>query len=123
MDDLKRKIQFYCRDCGCRLKLCPGRYSLYYRCPKYEYQFREENEKVCMNRLSLMEAEKLYQNAEAMQLRHSLQNGACLSTGILEAYVERMEERQIIVKIWKYRRKNYCYFDNRRDEDERIITF
>lgn len=53
MENLKQIINIYCGVDGERLKLVKGKYSIYYRCPKYEKDNRDEYESVCTNNISL----------------------------------------------------------------------
>lgn len=67
MINIKNNIEYLCKYHNCTFKLVKGKYSLYYRCPKYEFQYRKPGEKVCTNSVSLKvldqigdEIEKLY---------------------------------------------------------------
>ena len=55
---------FFCGVDGDRLMLTKGKYSLYYRCPRYELKNRKGDEGVCMNRLSIDDQELMFSELE-----------------------------------------------------------
>lgn len=59
MPDITKITGFYCSRCNVRLKLVKGKYSIYYRCPKYELKHREYGDTVCTNSISIQKAYKI----------------------------------------------------------------
>lgn len=53
------EFAYYCGIDGKRMQLSEGKYTLYWRCPKYEEQNRDPGEKSCQNRLSWKEASQI----------------------------------------------------------------
>lgn len=75
MRDLKEDAIFCCGIDGKELKLVMGKHSLYYRCPNYEKEEREEEDEVCMNRLSLKDLDILYAELEQMRFDRRIKPG------------------------------------------------
>ena len=75
MRDIRNETILLCGVDGARFKLVDGKYSTYYRCPKYELVHRINDEKVCMNRLSLDDAKLIYSELEEMEEDGSLKAG------------------------------------------------
>lgn len=57
-------IQFLCGLDGETMQLTEGKYSLFYRCPCYYKENREEEQPVCNNSLSLKDAQKIQKEIE-----------------------------------------------------------
>lgn len=96
---LRDKILFYCGNHDIRFRLCIGKHSLYYRCPKYEMEYRDDREIICMNRLSLYHAEKIYEAAEKLYFSRKLKEGSVLSQGKVTAKVISIQPDIIKVVI------------------------
>lgn len=75
MQNIRKNLIFFCGIDGCRFNLTSGRYSLYYRCPRYESIHRKNTEKACMNRLSPTDLEILYSIFEEYIESNSLTTG------------------------------------------------
>lgn len=73
--DLRNTTVLYCGKCGAKLELIPGKYSLYYRCMRYDRKNRAEGEKSCPVKISLTDAELLYTELENLEFDGDLQNG------------------------------------------------
>lgn len=75
MRNLKEDTIFCCGIDGKPFKLVPGKYSLYYRCPNYEFKERGPGKKPCMNRISLKDEEILLEELDKMRLEHRIKTG------------------------------------------------
>lgn len=75
MRDVRADAIFFCGVDGARLMLTRGKYSMYYRCPKYELKNRVGDETVCMNRLSLDDEELLYSELEDLDDEDNIKEG------------------------------------------------
>ena len=73
--NIRKDVIFFCGLCGSRLMLQKGRHTIYYRCPKYERENREKEEKVCTNRISLLDSDYLLSELESVQMRGELKVG------------------------------------------------
>lgn len=73
--NLRKDVIFYCGLCGSRLMLQKGRHTIYYRCPKYEKEHRTNEETVCTNRISLLDANWLLDELEVLQATNELKEG------------------------------------------------
>lgn len=76
MRDIKNQTILCCGVDGENFKLVPGKYSIYYRCPKYELVNRVENEKVCTNCISLNDAQLIYAELEMLAGKGELKVGS-----------------------------------------------
>lgn len=65
--NIREDTVFLCGADGKRLHLVNGRHSLYYRCPNYERENRKPDEDVCMNRMSLLEQERMFHELEKVK--------------------------------------------------------
>lgn len=76
MINIREDTIFLCGVDGARLKLVQGKYSLYYRCEKYEVANRTvEDGSPCMNRISLKDQDTLFEKLEEMQENGKLTEG------------------------------------------------
>lgn len=73
--DIKENTIFKCGIDGKQFSLVNGKYSLYYRCPNYEFSERGPGKKVCMNRLSLKDIDILYEELKKMKDENRLKIG------------------------------------------------
>lgn len=98
MRNIKEETIICCGVDGDMLRLCPGKYSLYYRCPRYEFKNRNRDEKVCMNRLSLSDAEIIYSVLEDMEDEGRLKAGE--SGRIMHLAYEIAEVNEMYIKVY-----------------------
>ena len=76
MDDIRENTIIKCGIDGKMLKLVNGKYSLYYRCPDYEFSERGTGKNVCMNRLSFKDRDIIYSELENLNTAGRLVVGA-----------------------------------------------
>ena len=94
-ESFKRNILFFCKDCGCQFQLVQGRFSVFYRCPKYYVENREMDEPVCNNRMTIYEAHdicsELFMQTKNGNLKKGLQwihkNSEIEVLSIVEPYI------------------------------------
>lgn len=89
MGDIREDIIFKCGVDGKPFKLVPGKYSLYYRCPDYEFSQRGTGKEVCMNRLSFREAGMLTREIEKLRDEGMLAKG---ETGRIPGFMYEVAE-------------------------------
>jgi hypothetical protein len=98
MRDIREDAIFFCGVDGARFFLTKGKYSLYYRCPKYELKNREGDEVVCMNRLSIDDQELLFSELEDLDDEDKIKEG--LTGQIRHLLYEIVDVNEDYIKVY-----------------------
>lgn len=99
MRDVREDAIFFCGVDGARFMLTRGKYSMYYRCPKYELKNRVGDEQVCMNRLSLDDEQLLYSELEDLDDEGKIQEGVVGKVRHLMYSIDEVNESYIKVYV------------------------
>ena len=94
--NIREDVIFFCGLDGERLLLQEGRHTIYYRCPKYKKENRNENEKPCINRISLLDANFIYDELEYVQASNELKEGY---KGVIKEYYTFVKSFDISYEI------------------------
>lgn len=98
MIDIRNDTIFLCGVDGKRLELTNGKHSLYYRCPCYRRENREDDD-VCMNRISLKDQESLFNELEQLQKNNCLFYGQGGRAGHLAYEIKDAEKDYLAVYV------------------------
>ena len=96
------RVVFVCEEDKAMFELVKGKYNLYYRCMKYDRENRQDNENVCMNRLSLKDAYMMYSILEDLENKGRLTAGASGREKWIDYKIISADDELIFVTIYNH---------------------